>query len=135
MAGHPETTCTDLDTLEEEEEITSTTMASEPIDVYPLVAEPPPAKRAKNKLTKAVAKAKPIARKSNLSSNSASDKAHDQAAKITVAKERASRMFRERSSTDTTDVSNKKSGRCNETSISGLQHAQLNSPSAFCLLN
>ena len=104
----------------EEEEITTTT--SELIDVCPLVAEPPPAKRTKNR-TKA-AKEKP--RKSpNLSSN-LSDKAQ---AKITAAKASASRMFRERSSTDATDISNKSSGLCEETSQSVVQ--QLNSPSAF----
>ena len=70
------------------------------------------------------AKEKP--RKSpNLSLN-LSDKAQ---AKITAAKARASRMFRERSSTDATDISNKSSGLCEETSQSVVQ--QLNSPSAF----
>ena len=70
------------------------------------------------------AKEKP--RKSpNLSLN-LSDKAQ---AKITAAKARASRMFRERSLTDATDISNKSSGLCEETSQSVVQ--QLNSPSAF----
>ena len=103
-----------------EEEVTTT--MSEPNDVCPHVAEPPPAKRSRNKATKA---AKP--RKSpNLSSNE-SDKAQ---AKIAAAKARANRMFRERSSTNATDVSHKNSGLCEETRSESVVQ-QLNSPSAF----
>ena len=78
-----------------EEEVTTT--MSEPNDVCSHVAEPPPAKRSRNKGTKAKPQKSP-----NLSSNE-SDKAQAQA-KIAAAKARANRMFRERSSTGCADV-------------------------------
>ena len=94
---------------------------SEPNDVCPHVAESPPAKRSRNKATKAKPRKSP-----NLSSNE-SDKAQ---AKIAAAKARANRMFRERSSTNATDVSHRNSGLCEETRSESVVQ-QLNSPSAF----
>ena len=96
---------------------------SEPNDVCPHVAEPPSAKCSRNKATKAKPRKSP-----NLSSNE-SDKAQAQA-KIAAPKARANRMFRERSSTNSTDVSHKNSGLCEETRSESVVQ-QLNSPSAF----